>query len=168
MPTTYGIVYATATSAIRRIIADDHGQVTVNPNAVSGGVVVAHPDGSSTTHKLLPGESAINHAVSGSAVGAHGPAQWKQAVQAVTGVSPPDTASALVDSSNMAQQVIDWAIQAHGGAGVCQDFEWAAAWANSRTLRLADGPDEVHREAVAKLELMKHTEHAGSKAGMAG
>ena len=47
-------------------------------------------------------------------------------------------------------------IQAHGGAGVSQDFELAAMWANSRTLRLADGPDEVHRQAVAKLELKKH------------
>ena len=57
---------------------------------------------------------------------------------------------------NMALRVLDRAMQAHGGAGVCQDFEWAAAWANSRTLRLADGPDEVHREAVAKYELKKH------------
>ena len=57
---------------------------------------------------------------------------------------------------NMALRVIDRAIQAHGGGGVCQDFPLAAAWANSRTLRLADGPDEVHRDAVAKLELRKH------------
>src|SRR5437660_12703398 len=47
---------------------------------------------------------------------------------------------------NMALRVLDRAIQAHGGAGVSHDFELAAAWANSRTLRLADGPDEVHRE----------------------
>jgi len=52
--------------------------------------------------------------------------------------------------------VIDRAIQAHGGAGVCQDFELASMWANTRTLRLADGPDEVHAETVAKLELEKH------------
>ncbi len=57
---------------------------------------------------------------------------------------------------NMALRVIDRAIQAHGGAGVADDFFLAAAWANSRTLRLADGPDEVHREDVAKLELRKH------------
>jgi len=57
---------------------------------------------------------------------------------------------------NLALRVLDRAMQAHGGAGICQDFEWAAAWANSRTLRLADGPDEVHREAVAKYELKKH------------
>jgi acyl-CoA dehydrogenase len=54
---------------------------------------------------------------------------------------------------NVALAVLDRAIQAHGGAGVSDDFELAAAWANSRTLRLADGPDEVHREAIAKWEL---------------
>ena len=57
---------------------------------------------------------------------------------------------------NMALRVIDRAIQAHGAAGVSQDFHLAAAWANSRTLRLADGPDEVHTEAVAKFELGKY------------
>jgi len=54
---------------------------------------------------------------------------------------------------NVALRILDRAIQAHGAAGVCQDTFLAAAWANSRTLRLADGPDEVHREAIAKLEL---------------
>jgi acyl-CoA dehydrogenase len=58
---------------------------------------------------------------------------------------------------NMALRVIDRAIQAHGAAGVCDDFGLARAWANSRTLRLADGPDEVHREAIAKLELKSHS-----------
>jgi len=57
---------------------------------------------------------------------------------------------------NMALRVIDRAIQAHGGAGVCEDFPLAWSWALTRTLRLADGPDEVHREAVAKLELKKY------------
>jgi acyl-CoA dehydrogenase len=51
--------------------------------------------------------------------------------------------------------VLDRAIQAHGAAGVCDDFPLASAWAHSRTIRLADGPDEVHREAIAKLELSK-------------
>ena len=54
---------------------------------------------------------------------------------------------------NVTLRVLDRAIQAHGAAGVCQDTFLAAAWANSRTLRLADGPDEVHREAIAKLEI---------------
>ncbi len=49
--------------------------------------------------------------------------------------------------------VIDRAIQAHGAAGICDDFGLASAWAHARTIRLADGPDEVHREAIAKLEL---------------
>jgi acyl-CoA dehydrogenase len=55
----------------------------------------------------------------------------------------------------MALRVLDRAIQAHGAAGVCDDFPLASAWAHSRTIRLADGPDEVHREAIAKLELSK-------------
>jgi acyl-CoA dehydrogenase len=61
---------------------------------------------------------------------------------------------------NVALRVIDRAIQAHGAAGVCQDTFLASAWANSRTLRLADGPDEVHREAVAKWELDRYKEAA--------
>ncbi len=60
-----------------------------------------------------------------------------------------------VIAPNVALRVIDRAIQAHGAAGVSQDFELAAMWANSRTLRLADGPDEVHMESIAKLELSK-------------
>jgi acyl-CoA dehydrogenase len=63
-----------------------------------------------------------------------------------------------VVAPNVALQVIDRAIQAHGGAGVSGDFDLAAAWANSRTLRLADGPDEVHREAVARYELAKYVD----------
>jgi acyl-CoA dehydrogenase len=55
------------------------------------------------------------------------------------------------------QQVLDWAIQAHGAAGVSDDFPLAAQWAGNRTLRLADGPDEVHRNAIAKLELARYT-----------
>ena len=61
-----------------------------------------------------------------------------------------------VVAPNLALRVLDRAIQVHGGAGVSDDFGLAAAWANSRTLRLADGPDEVHREDVAKLELRKY------------
>ncbi len=61
-----------------------------------------------------------------------------------------------VIAPNMALRVIDRAIQAHGGAGVTDDFPLAAMWANNRTLRLADGPDEVHAESIAKLELKKY------------
>jgi acyl-CoA dehydrogenase len=56
----------------------------------------------------------------------------------------------------MTLRVIDRAIQAHGAAGVSGDFGLASAWAHARTIRLADGPDEVHREAIAKLELARH------------
>jgi acyl-CoA dehydrogenase len=58
----------------------------------------------------------------------------------------------------MALRVIDRAIQSHGGAGVSDDFGLASAWAHARTIRLADGPDEVHREAIAKIELRKAAE----------
>ena len=61
-----------------------------------------------------------------------------------------------VVAPNMACQIIDWAIQAHGGAGVSGDFPLAHAYAMVRTLRLADGPDEVHRDMIAKLELARH------------
>ena len=62
-----------------------------------------------------------------------------------------------VVAPNMALDVIDRAVQIHGGGGVAQDFGLAYAWAHSRTLRLADGPDEVHRAAIAKGELRKQT-----------
>ena len=61
-----------------------------------------------------------------------------------------------VVAPNMALQVIDWAMQVHGGAGVSGDFPLAGYYAGARTLRFADGPDEVHRNAIAKLELGKH------------
>jgi acyl-CoA dehydrogenase len=57
---------------------------------------------------------------------------------------------------NMAQQVIDWAIQAHGGGGISDAFPLAWMYAWNRTLRLADGPDEVHRNQLAKFELRSH------------
>jgi acyl-CoA dehydrogenase len=63
-----------------------------------------------------------------------------------------------VIAPNMAEQVIDWAIQAHGGGGVCQDFPLAMMYSHNRTLRLADGPDEVHRNQIARLELKKFEE----------
>jgi acyl-CoA dehydrogenase len=53
----------------------------------------------------------------------------------------------------MTLRVLDRAIQAHGAAGVSADFPLAAMWAHTRTIRLADGPDEVHREAIARQEL---------------
>ncbi len=61
-----------------------------------------------------------------------------------------------VAAPNMACKIIDWAIQAHGGGGVTEDFGLAKMYAQSRTLRLADGPDEVHRNQIARLELKRH------------
>jgi acyl-CoA dehydrogenase len=61
-----------------------------------------------------------------------------------------------VVAPNMACEVIDWAMQVHGGGGMCDDFPLAYSYTNARTLRFADGPDEVHRNAIAKLELGKY------------
>jgi acyl-CoA dehydrogenase len=61
-----------------------------------------------------------------------------------------------VVAPSMACQVIDWAMQVHGGAGVSQDFHLAYHYASSRTLRFADGPDEVHRNQIGRLELAKY------------
>lgn len=68
-------------------------------------------------------------------------------------VAAKEIAMIKVAAPNMACKVIDWAIQAHGGGGVSDDFGLSYAYANARTLRLADGPDEVHRNQIAKLEL---------------
>jgi acyl-CoA dehydrogenase len=61
-----------------------------------------------------------------------------------------------VVAPSMACEVIDWAMQVHGGAGMCDDFPLAYSYASARTLRFADGPDEVHRNAIAKMELGKY------------
>jgi len=68
-------------------------------------------------------------------------------------VARSEIAMIKVIAPSMALRVIDRAVQVHGGAGVSGDFGLAAAWAGARTLRLADGPDEVHRASIAKLEL---------------
>jgi len=71
-------------------------------------------------------------------------------------VARKEIAMIKVAAPNAALKVIDWAIQAFGGAGVCDDFGLAYMYAGARTLRLADGPDEVHRNQIAKLELREH------------
>ncbi len=71
-------------------------------------------------------------------------------------VAKTEIAMIKVVAPNMACQVIDWAMQVHGGGGMCQDFPLAYSYANARTLRFADGPDAVHRNAIAKLELGKY------------
>ena len=82
-------------------------------------------------------------------------AAWKMDT-AGNKVAKQEIAMIKVDAPNMALQVIDWAMQAHGGAGVSDDFPLASAYAQARTLRFADGPDEVHRNAIAKQELGRY------------
>jgi len=67
-----------------------------------------------------------------------------------------DIAMIKIVAPNVALSVLDRAIQAHGGGGVSQDFFLAHAWAQLRTLRLADGPDEVHMESIAKMEIERY------------
>jgi len=76
-------------------------------------------------------------------------------------VARAEIAMIKVKAPTMALQIIDDAIQAHGGAGVTTDFGLARTWASMRTLRLADGPDEVHRRAVAKVEFKRQAEASG-------
>jgi acyl-CoA dehydrogenase len=63
-----------------------------------------------------------------------------------------------VAAPKIALKVVDRAIQVHGGGGVTDDFPLALAWAHLRTLRLADGPDEVHKRAIARQELRKYSD----------
>src|SRR5688572_1842926 len=77
-------------------------------------------------------------------------------------IAKKEIAMIKVLAPNVACQVIDWAMQVHGGGGVCQDFGLASAYAHARTLRFADGPDEVHRNAIAKMELGEQTSIADS------
>ncbi|MEP2988366.1 MAG: acyl-CoA dehydrogenase family protein [Parasphingorhabdus sp.] len=79
-------------------------------------------------------------------------------------VAKAEIAMIKVSAPNMALRIIDDAIQAHGGGGVSEDFGLASAYAHQRTLRLADGPDEVHARTIAKIEMGKYAEEApGSK-----
>jgi len=83
-------------------------------------------------------------------------AAWKMDV-AGNKVAKQEIAMIKVLAPNMACQVIDWAMQVHGGGGVSDDFGLANAYAHARTLRFADGPDEVHRNAIAKQEIANQT-----------
>jgi len=71
-------------------------------------------------------------------------------------VAQAEIAMIKIVAPNMSTRIIDWAMQAYGAAGLSGDFPLAYSYANQRTLRFADGPDEVHRNALAKLELAKH------------
>lgn len=72
-------------------------------------------------------------------------------------VAKAEIAMIKIVAPSMACQVIDWAIQVHGSGGLSDDFPLAAAYANARAMRFLDGPDEVHRNAIAKLELAKYS-----------
>jgi acyl-CoA dehydrogenase len=80
-------------------------------------------------------------------------------------VARTEIAMIKVVAPTMACEVIDWAMQVHGGGGMCDDFPLANGYAHARTLRFADGPDEVHRNAIAKWELGKYGAY-GSDAGV--
>jgi acyl-CoA dehydrogenase len=71
-------------------------------------------------------------------------------------VARAEIAMIKVAAPNMLCKIVDWAIQAHGAGGVSDDFGLAKAYAGARTLRLADGPDEVHRNQIARIELKKY------------
>jgi acyl-CoA dehydrogenase len=77
-------------------------------------------------------------------------------------VAAAEIAMIKVKAPTMALAIIDQAIQAHGGGGVTTDFGLAQSWASMRTLRLADGPDEVHRRTIAKLELKRQAGRTGA------
>lgn len=82
-------------------------------------------------------------------------AAWKMDTVSIKGARK-EIAMIKVAAPSMACQVIDWAIQAHGAAGLSQDFILARSYAQARGLRIADGPDEVHRNQIARLELANH------------
>jgi len=83
-------------------------------------------------------------------------------------IAAKEIAMIKVAAPNMACQVIDWAIQVHGGGGVTDEFGLSYAYASARTLRLADGPDEVHRNAIGKMELGRYVPPEVMKALSAG
>jgi len=121
-------------------------------------IYVAAPDGEATASQLFPVTLKI---------GAAGfPGIYQKGWLVLNAAYMMDTvgnrsakkeiAMIKVAAPNMALQVIDWAMQVHGGGGVSEDFPLAAAYAGARTLRFADGPDEVHREQIGKLELSRY------------
>ncbi|MCU7370346.1 acyl-CoA dehydrogenase family protein [Paucibacter sp. O1-1] len=81
-------------------------------------------------------------------------------------VAKAEIAMIKIVAPTMALKIIDWAIQVYGGMGVSQDTPLAMMWAHQRTLRLADGPDEVHRNSLAKLELARHMKLPADKVEM--
>jgi len=77
-----------------------------------------------------------------------------------TKAAAAEIAMIKVQAPMMALRILDDAIQAHGAGGVSEDFGLASAWAHQRTLRIADGPDEVHNRAIARIEFARHSANA--------
>lgn len=78
-----------------------------------------------------------------------------------------EIAAIKVDAPNIALNVVDRAIQVHGGLGVTEDVPLAGFWAHLRAMRIADGPDEVHKRTIARHELRKHRRRADDSKGVA-
>src|SRR5208337_5008269 len=89
-------------------------------------------------------------------------AAWAMDTQGVRAAAPRISQIKVI-APRVALEVIDQAVQMHGGAGVCQDFPLARMWANVRTLRLADGPDAVHRRVIAKAELKRYVNESAPR-----
>jgi acyl-CoA dehydrogenase len=79
-----------------------------------------------------------------------------------------EIAAIKVAAPNVALRVVDRAIQVHGGAGVCDDFPLATLYAHLRTLRLADGPDEIHKRTIAREQLRSLADHRANGTGLEG
>jgi acyl-CoA dehydrogenase len=89
-------------------------------------------------------------------------AAWAMDTQGARAAAPLISQIKVI-APRIALDVIDQAVQMHGGAGVSQDFPLARMWTHVRTLRLADGPDAVHRRVIAKAEMKRYTNEAGSQ-----
>ena len=94
--------------------------------------------------------------------------RWPGLVAAVCmlALAALEIAMIKVQAPNMALRILDDAIQAHGGGGVSEDFGLALAYAHMRTLRLADGPDEVHARSIARIEFSRHSDVLQSDRGL--
>lgn len=105
---SYALVVSTATTAIRRVIADDDGNVSVGlmPDGTTHAVICTHPHATSSYHPILAGETAFAVPVSGTGAGAHGPANWDAVVNQKYGAFPPKPTCALVNAANMVVGVV--------------------------------------------------------------
>ena len=156
------VLFTGSTGALDAITAQDAEGTTHIPSATIGTLLLG-PGGRSPFGGIADARIAIDQArllVLNTA--------WKLDVG-----GPKNAASEVsqikVIVPNMAQQVIDMAMQMHGGAGMTDDFPLAAMWTNARALRLADGPDEVHHMVVGRAEIARYAElSAAARRSLAG